>query len=95
MSNPLILNLARLPARIDSQQAADLLGFKIHDIPILMRAKLLSALGNPAKNGPKYFCSAALESLAQDPNWIDKATKAIQVRVKSTPDFQMLEPIQY
>ena len=75
--NPTILNVVRLPARLDTQQAAQLLGFMEHDIPILIRAKLLKPLGSPAKpNCAKYFCASELENLARDRAWLDRASKA-------------------
>ena len=43
----------KLPARIDAMQAARLLGFAEHDIPILVSAKLLTPLGTPAKSAVK------------------------------------------
>jgi len=71
------LNLRRLPARLTVSQAAVLLGFADHDIPLLVRAKLLTPLGNPKPNAPKYYCAAELERRSQDYKWLDKATAAI------------------
>lgn len=72
-----LLNTRRLPARLSVDQAACLLGFADHDIPILVRAKCLKPLGNPAKNAQKYFSSVEIERLAQEKDWLDKATKVI------------------
>ena len=72
-----ILNFVRLPARLDVQQTALVLGFHDHDIPVLIRAKLLESLGNAASNAPKYFATCELEKLAADPKWLHKATRAI------------------
>jgi hypothetical protein len=58
-------------------QTAQLLGFSEHDIPVLIRVRLLKPLGNPPPNGHKYFATVELERLAQDPNWLDKATRAV------------------
>ena len=74
--NPL-LTLARLPARLDFGQSAALLGFREHDIPILVRARLLKPLGNPAANCVKYFSSAELVKLTNDESWLARATKAV------------------
>lgn len=60
------------------QQAALLLGFAVHDIPVLIKARLLKPLGSPAPNGAKWFSAAELETFAQDRSWLDKATKAVQ-----------------
>ncbi|HOX02165.1 MAG TPA: hypothetical protein P5555_07390 [Candidatus Paceibacterota bacterium] len=80
MNEPAILNLARLPARLDVGQTAQLLGFLEHDIQVLMRARLLKPLGNPAPNGHKFFASAEILQLAQDRSWLDRATKAVSAR---------------
>ena len=74
MTQPQQLNTVRLPARLDSIEAA-LLGFREHDIPILTRAKLLRPLGNPAPNSGKYFSAVALEALAKDEAWLARATR--------------------
>ena len=75
MNDRSILNLHRLPARLDVQQTAELLGFMAHDIQALMRARLLKPLGDPAANGHKYFSSVEIIALAQDRQWLDRATK--------------------
>lgn len=72
-----ILSLQRLPARVDTVQAAAILGFPEHDIPILIKGKLLKPLGNPPPNGCKYFSSAELESLSKDHDWLHKASRAV------------------
>jgi hypothetical protein len=77
MNEKLILDYVRLPARLDSQQTAQLLGFASRDIPILLSAKLLNALGSPAANAPKYFAAAEVEKLTRDNVWLGKATRAI------------------
>ena len=71
------LNSPRLPARLLSEQVANLLGFARHDIPVLTRAKLLPPLGKPKPNAVKFFAKATVERLAQDPVWLAKATNAI------------------
>ena len=72
-----ILQSLRLPGRLDEEQAAELLGFKRHDIPVLIRAKLLKVLGRPNANAPKYFSSLVVEKCAQDPERLDKMTRAV------------------
>lgn len=71
------LNLHRLPARLNVEQAAALLGCQPHDVPILVRAKLLTPLGKPLPNLTKYFATCVLEELRLDVKWLDAATKAI------------------
>jgi hypothetical protein len=72
-----ILSLQRLPARVDTAQAAAILGFADHDIPILIRTKLLKPLGSPPPNGCKYFSSSELEALSKDYDWLHKASRAV------------------
>lgn len=67
----------RLPARLDVQQTAKLLGFADHDIQILMATRLLVPLGKPAQNAPKYFSACATIALAADHEWLSKATVAV------------------
>lgn len=72
-----LFNYRRLPGRLDVVQAAVLLGFLPHEIPVLVRAGLLKPLGNVAANAHKYFASVEIERAAQDPAWLDKATRAL------------------
>lgn len=65
------------PARMDSKQTADFLGFKEHDIPILALHGLLNPLGNPAPNAKKYFARAELVRLADNIEWMDAAQSAL------------------
>jgi hypothetical protein len=58
MNEQTVLNLIRLPARLNVEQAATLLGFRVLEIPILLKARLLKPLGDPAPNGRKYFSTA-------------------------------------
>jgi hypothetical protein len=48
-----------LPARLAVTQTAKLLGFAEHDIQVLMAARKLTPLGDPAPNAPKWL--AAIE----------------------------------
>ena len=66
------------PARFDAKQAAQVLGFQEHDIPVLVRAKLLKPLGKPVQNSTKYFATCQIKELAQSYEWLNKATHVIQ-----------------
>jgi hypothetical protein len=66
-----------LPARIDVTQTAKLLGFAEHDIPILVAARKLTPLGNPAPNAPKWFAAIEIIHLSLDREWLHKATKEL------------------
>ena len=62
MNEKSVLDRLRLPARLDSAQAAELLGFQEHDISVLVRAKLLHYLGKDlSPNSRKFFSSAELK----------------------------------
>jgi len=63
-----------LPARLNAETAAAILGFALHDIQILCRAKLLTPLGRPAANAPKYFARVEIEQLAIDIEWLNRAS---------------------
>lgn len=75
-----MLQLHRLPGRINAQQTAVLLGFQVHDVPVLVAAKLLVPLGGPSKVAPKWFSSAEVELLRQNTRFLAKATRAVSQR---------------
>jgi hypothetical protein len=66
-----------LPARLDVAQTAKLLGFAEHDIQVLMAARKLTPLGDPAPNAPKRFAAIEVIGLAADVEWLNKATKEV------------------
>jgi len=68
----------RLPARLTVEDVAQLLGFGAHDIPRLVKAKLLRPLGGSnRRNSVKYFSAVEIEGYARDAKWLDRATNAI------------------
>jgi hypothetical protein len=71
------LNTQRLPGRLDANQAAALLGFQPYEIPLLVRAKLLRALGKPSQNSRKFFAASEIQAKMEDGQWLDAATKAV------------------
>ena len=73
-----LLNCHRLPARLNTSDVAVLLGFQEHDIAPLVAAKLLTPLGKPAPNAPKYFAAIDIEACAGNRDWLCRATKAMQ-----------------
>lgn len=75
-----VLNCRRLPARLNVTEVAILLGFKEHDIAPLIAAKLLTPLGKPAPNAPKYFASADIVERMESTGWLSEATKALARR---------------
>jgi hypothetical protein len=65
------------PARLNVEQVAWLLGCQLHDVPVLISAKLLKPLGNPPQNGVKFFATAELVELMKERNWLARVTVAI------------------
>ncbi len=72
-----LLNLRRLPAMLNSQQAAAILGVGEHDMPALIRAGLLEPLGDPQVNSVKYFAAIHILEMAGDPAFLGKLRNAI------------------
>jgi hypothetical protein len=72
-----LLNCQRLPGRLNTCEAALLLGFQEHDLAPLVAAKLLVPLGKPAANAPKYFAAVEVCERAANADWLWTATKAL------------------
>lgn len=64
-------------ARILPEEAARLIGCAKHDIPILVRAGLLKALGHPPPNGVKYFSRRRVLELCADDAWLTRVSDAL------------------
>lgn len=71
------LSLKSPPGRLTAEEAAWMLGFSAHEIPILMAKGLLKPLGHPPHNGQKYFLAAVLEELRRDEKWFSRASDTI------------------
>ena len=79
MNNEDFLNLQTHPARLYAEQAATYLGFKPHDIPVLIAAGLLKPLGGScAAQIVKYFATAELGKLRWNTQWLSRATDAVR-----------------
>jgi len=72
-----LLNLRRLPAMLNVPQTAVLLGLAEHDIPVLIGAGLLKALGNPPANAVKHFASIQVLELAGEIVHLSKIRNAV------------------
>ena len=72
-----ILAIVGLPARLEVPVVSIMLNFPEHDIPVLVAAKLLEPLGNPAANAPKFFAREVILDHSKNPDWLSKATKAV------------------
>ncbi len=68
-----LLHAVRLPARVNAEEAAVLLGFESHDIPTLIARGLLKPLGSPGRNSPKRFSSADILAKSDDLKWLCRA----------------------
>jgi len=66
-----------IPARLVTEQVAELLNCKKDDVAILVSAGKLPALGKPKPNAVKYFSSIELIKRIADSNWLDDATRTI------------------
>ena len=77
VNHPAILTVVRLPGRLNVAETAKLLGFSEHDIPILIAARRLTPLGEPAANAPKWFATSDIMEFASDRDWLSKATKEV------------------
>ena len=71
--------LGQLPARLTAEQVAWVINCQPHDVPILVAARLLKPLGNPAPNGQKFFAASEMQELARDKAWLVKVTNAINL----------------
>jgi hypothetical protein len=69
--------LGQVPARLTVEQTAWVLNCQVHDLPILVAARLLKPLGNPPANGIKFFAASEVLELAKDPKWLVRVTVAI------------------
>ena len=80
--NTLILFLTHrgLPARLNVEQTAEILGFTTSDLTILSNdaAVSLKPLGSPAQNAPKYFAAVEVLNLASDARRLHRATEVIR-----------------
>ncbi len=65
--------------RLTAEQVGWFLNCQTHDVPILVAARLLRLLGNPAANGIKSFATTELLELAKDRVWLVKMTNAVNL----------------
>lgn len=93
-SNGNIEQQAKLKAPRDvltAEEAAWLLGFSAHEIPILVAKNLLKPLGHSPHNASKHFLAADVEGLRRDKEWHSKAADAVmehwQYKIGGKQDF--------
>jgi hypothetical protein len=82
------LNLRHLPVRSTRTQTAWLLNCNDHDIPVLVRQRLITPLGNPKRNSKQFFETQAILKAAEDRKWLSKMTDAISDawRIRNSDD---------
>ena len=72
-----LMLLGQVPARLTAEQVAWVLNCQAHDVPVLVAARLLKPLGNPAPNSVKYFAAVEVLDMAKDRTWLARMTCAI------------------
>jgi hypothetical protein len=68
------MRLPRTPGRFTTEEAAWYLGFSAHDIPVLVKHKLLKPLGVPPQNATRYFAGPDLERVRTNSKWLHRAS---------------------
>lgn len=71
------LSLPRLPARLDAQQAAWILGCQPEHMSLLVSRRLVKYLGNPQQSATKYFAQSEIQEIADNPKSLHQITEAI------------------
>jgi hypothetical protein len=67
----------RLPARLNIEQVALLLGFQVYEILILVRLGKIKCVNYQSRNSRKYFHGRYILQLADDGDFVEKASKAV------------------
>lgn len=65
------------PARLTVQQAAWILGLEPHQFAPLVKARLLSPLGNPESSAPKFYSLAVILRLREDTRWLERVSTTL------------------
>ncbi len=74
---------ATLPARLTSEQVAEVLGYQPSDISVLIRKGHLKPLAKPTAQATKYFSKTKIIKLGIDEAWLSKTTQEIYDHWKS------------
>jgi hypothetical protein len=83
---------AKMPARLSVEQVAWLLNCQPHDVPVLVRARLLKPLGNPPPNARKLFAADEVMELCRDKAWLTKVSNAIHDGWRKKNDGRKFHP---
>ncbi|MEI8290977.1 MAG: hypothetical protein WCH99_16045 [Verrucomicrobiota bacterium] len=72
-----LFNCRRLPARLTIEHVALLLGFQVYEILLLVRQGKIKCVNYQARNSRKYFHSHYILKLAEDGDFVEKASKSV------------------
>lgn len=78
--NAEFLNLRRLPACLNVQQVAALLGRHEEQVYIIIHGGLLKPLGNPQRGSVKLFPANYILELLGDRVWLEKVQRMVSRR---------------
>lgn len=65
------------PARLDSMQAGQILGFNEDEIRVLVQNGKLKPLAKPVPNARKFFSLIDISEKASDSKWLSDSTNVI------------------
>ena len=77
-----LFNCRRLPARLTIEQVALLLGFQVYEILILVRQGRIKSVNHQSRNSRKYFHGQYILKLAEDFDFIERASKSVAKSVR-------------
>lgn len=69
--------MGKIPGRLTAEQVAHILGFAPHDVPVLVKHRLLTPLGQPAQRSTKYFAAVEVFKCVADTKWLGRATRVV------------------
>ena len=91
-----LFNCRRLPGRITIEQVALLLGFQVYEILILVRLGKIKCINYQSKNSRKFFHGHYILKLAEDGDFVEKASKLVARTVRENnrkASESMAEPL--
>ena len=71
------------PACLCAEDAARYLGWPPYFMCMLVRAGHIKPLGRPSQNSRKWYARVELDRLGSDADWLDKAVRIVEKRVRS------------
>jgi hypothetical protein len=89
---------ANRPACVGMEEVAAIFGWPNYYLPFLVRAGHLKPLGRPAQNARKWFATVEIARMSQDPDWLDKAIRIVEIHVSggsaTPPVIDKGEPVK-